>query len=232
MSAIRCSVTSADLVDRPRPKVCLRAHGGERGPRSSVMRFLSVFPADRFEPTYLDLFDRDDRDLRDFVCSQDLIFVGGGNTAEPARGAGGSTDSTTSCGRRGSRASCWRAERRARTAGSRRAPLTRSVRSRRCPTGSACWRAASVRTMRTSPADARCTTGLVGDGFPPGIACDDRAAVHFVGIELADVVASTGVRGRVQGLRGRRRGARGADPGPAARARLTERMLRAARRWG
>ena len=71
---------AADLVDRPRPKVCLVPTAASAVP-ISVMRFLSVFPADAFEPTYLDLFDRDDRDLRDFVCSQDLIFVGGGNTA-------------------------------------------------------------------------------------------------------------------------------------------------------
>jgi len=71
---------ASDLVDRPRPKVCLVPTAASAVP-ISVMRFLSVFPADRFEPTYLDLFNRDDRDLRDFVCSQDLIFVGGGNTA-------------------------------------------------------------------------------------------------------------------------------------------------------
>ena len=70
----------ADLVERPRPKVCLLPTAASAVP-ISVMRFLSVFPTDRFEPAYLDLFDRDDRDLRDFVCSQDLIFVGGGNTA-------------------------------------------------------------------------------------------------------------------------------------------------------
>jgi hypothetical protein len=32
----------------------------------------------------------------------------------------------------------------------------------------------------------------VASGFPPGIACDDLAAVHFVGTELRDVVASVG----------------------------------------
>ena len=49
--------------------------------------------------------------------------------------------------------------------------------------------------MRTSPADARSTTALVGDGFPPGTACDDRAAVHYVGTELADVVTSVASEG-------------------------------------
>jgi hypothetical protein len=32
----------------------------------------------------------------------------------------------------------------------------------------------------------------VADGFPPGIACDDLAAVHFVGTELHEVLASDG----------------------------------------
>ena len=73
---------ASDLVDRPRPKVCLVPTAASAVP-ISVMRFLSVFPADRFEPTYLDLFNRDDRDLRDFVCSQDLIFVGGGAGLAP-----------------------------------------------------------------------------------------------------------------------------------------------------
>ena len=70
----------AGLVDRPRPKVCLLPTAASAVP-VSVMRFLSVFPTDRFELTYLDLFERDDRDVRGFLLAQDLIFVGGGNTA-------------------------------------------------------------------------------------------------------------------------------------------------------
>jgi dipeptidase E len=74
----------AGMVDRPRPKVCLVPTASSAVP-VSVVRFLSVFPADRFEPTYLDLFARDDRDLRDFLLSQDLIFVGGGSTANGSK---------------------------------------------------------------------------------------------------------------------------------------------------
>ena len=47
----------ASLVDRPRPKVCLLPTAASAVP-ISVMRFLSVYPTDRFEPTFLDLFDR------------------------------------------------------------------------------------------------------------------------------------------------------------------------------
>ena len=70
----------AGLVDRPKPKVCLIPTASSAVP-VSVMRFLSIFPTDRFEPTYLDLYARDERELRGFVLSQDIIFVGGGSTA-------------------------------------------------------------------------------------------------------------------------------------------------------
>jgi dipeptidase E len=68
------------LAERPRPKVCLVPTATSAVP-VSVMRSLTVFPTDRFELTYLDLFDRDDRELRDVLLSQDIVFVGGGNTA-------------------------------------------------------------------------------------------------------------------------------------------------------
>ena len=45
------------------------------------MRFFEAFPADRFEPTFLDLFVRDDRIWRTSLGEQDVIYVGGGNTA-------------------------------------------------------------------------------------------------------------------------------------------------------
>jgi peptidase E len=38
-------------------------------------------------------------------------------------------------------------------------------------------------------------TQLVRDGFPPGIALDDAAGAHFVGTELHEVVASTATAG-------------------------------------
>ena len=46
-------------------------------------------------------------------------------------------------------------------------------------------------------------TSLVADGFPPGVALDDRAAARFDGVELAEVVASvTGAGGYRVGPRG------------------------------
>ena len=49
-------------------------------------------------------------------------------------------------------------------------------------------------------------TSLVQDGYPPGIACDDAAAVLFEGTELADVVA------REAGARAYRVGPDGEEP--------------------
>ena len=122
----------ADLVDRPRPKVCLLPTAASAVP-VSVMRFLSVFPAEGFEPTFLDLFVRDDRDLRDFLCSQDLIFVGGGNTANllAVWRVHGLDDILREAWESGV---VLAGGARARTAGSRRARRIRSARSRRRPT--------------------------------------------------------------------------------------------------
>ena len=85
----------AGLVDRPRPKVCLLPTAASAVP-VSVMRFLSVFPTDRFELTYLDLFARDDRDVREFLLAQDLDLRRRREHGEPARDLAGARASTRS----------------------------------------------------------------------------------------------------------------------------------------
>ena len=178
----------AGLVDRPRPKVCLLPTAASAVP-VSVMRFLSVFPTDRFEFTYLDLFARDDRDVRGFLLSQDLIFVGGGNTANllaiwRVHGvdailkeawmsgvvlAGGSAG-----------ANCWFEASTTDSFG----PLAPLADGLGLLPGSFCPHYAD------EPGRRPLYRSLVADGFPPGIACDDLAAVHYVGTDLAEVVAS------------------------------------------
>jgi peptidase E len=178
----------AGLVDRPRPRVCLIPTASSAVP-VSVMRFLSVFPTDRFQLTYLDLFARDDRDLRDFVCSHDLIFVGGGNTANMlavwrVHGldailreaweagvvlAGGSAGAT-----------CWFEASTTDSFG----PLAPLVDGLGLLEGSFCPHYAN------EPGRRPLYHALVSDGFPSGIACDDRAAAHYVGTDLAEIVAS------------------------------------------
>lgn len=68
------------LVDRAQPKVCFvpTASGDADG---YVVRFYDGFGKGRAEPSHLALFDRSVDDLREFVLAQDIIYVGGGNTA-------------------------------------------------------------------------------------------------------------------------------------------------------
>lgn len=178
----------ASLLDAPRPKVCLLPTAASAVP-VSVMRFLSVFPTDRFEPTYLDLFERDERDLRDFLLSQDLIFVGGGNTANLLavwrvhgldtilRDAwmAGVVLAGASAG-----ANCWFEASTTDSFGAL-APLTDGIGLLR---GSFCPHYAN------EPGRRPLYHALVADGFPAGIACDDLAAVFFEGSEIAEVVSS------------------------------------------
>jgi len=69
-----------ELVDAERPSVCFipTASGNVA---TYVVRFLDAFPASSFAPTYLGLFDRRTADIGSFLGEQDLIYAGGGNTA-------------------------------------------------------------------------------------------------------------------------------------------------------
>ena len=140
------------------------AHRRERG-AVSVMRFLSVFPADRFELTFLDLFARDDRDVRAYLLAQDLIFVGGGTRRTCSR-SGGCTGSTRSCRRRGRRASSSPAGAPVRTVGSRRAPRIRSVRWLRCTTVSGLLPGSFCPHYAAEPGRRPLYQALVADGLP------------------------------------------------------------------
>ncbi|MGZ8600147.1 MAG: Type 1 glutamine amidotransferase-like domain-containing protein, partial [Actinomycetota bacterium] len=131
----------------------------------------------------------DDRDLRDYLLSQDLIFVGGGSTANllavwRVHGldtilkeawvsgvvlAGGSAG-----------ANCWFEASTTDSFG----PLAPLADGLGLLAGSFCPHYAN------EPGRRPLYHSLVADGFPPGIACDDLAAVHYVGSELAEVVAS------------------------------------------
>ena len=63
-----------------RPKVCLLPTAS--GDATSVIAgFYRAFPAHWFEPSVLSLFDRDVADIGGFLGEQDVVYVGGGNTA-------------------------------------------------------------------------------------------------------------------------------------------------------
>jgi dipeptidase E len=68
------------LTGKERPKVCnIPTAGGDAS--ESLVRFYTAYTADRCLPSHLALFHRTVRDLREFLLGQDMIFVGGGNTA-------------------------------------------------------------------------------------------------------------------------------------------------------
>ncbi|MFB6954269.1 Type 1 glutamine amidotransferase-like domain-containing protein [Streptomyces niveus] len=66
----------------PRPKVCFVPTASGDAP-AYIERFLTAFESRACEPSVLPLFQRelDDDGLRAFLLSQDVVYVGGGNTA-------------------------------------------------------------------------------------------------------------------------------------------------------
>ncbi|MFE3588023.1 Type 1 glutamine amidotransferase-like domain-containing protein [Streptomyces niveus] len=66
----------------PRPKVCFVPTASGDAP-AYIERFLTAFESRACEPSVLPLFQRelDDNALRAFLLSQDVVYVGGGNTA-------------------------------------------------------------------------------------------------------------------------------------------------------
>lgn len=68
------------LAHRRRPRVCfLATASGDND--NYIRRFYAAFPPGRAAATHCGLFMRDGRDLRRFLLEQDILYVGGGNTA-------------------------------------------------------------------------------------------------------------------------------------------------------
>lgn len=69
-----------DSTGKPNPKICfIPTASGDSD--NYVLRFYQAFSKLNCRPQDLSLFRRTIIDLTDFVCSQDAIYVGGGNTA-------------------------------------------------------------------------------------------------------------------------------------------------------
>jgi dipeptidase E len=68
-----------DLSGQERPRICLVATASGEDAASHAA-FYATF-ARRAEATHLDLFDRRIDDIEAFLLDQDVIYVGGGNTA-------------------------------------------------------------------------------------------------------------------------------------------------------
>jgi peptidase E len=157
-----------------------------------VTRFLNAFPASSFEPSYLDLFDRTVSDIHAFLAGQDVIYVGGGNTANllaiwRVHGVDGALRSAWEAGvvlcGVSAGANCWFEASTTDSFGLGRAdPLPDGL---GLLPGSFCPHYHGEAERRPS------FHALIAAGvLPPGLACDDAAAVHFVGTELHEAVAS------------------------------------------
>ena len=180
-----------DLVDARRPKICFLPTATSAVP-VYVLAFMDAFPASSFEPTYLDLFNRTVNDIASFLQEQDVIYVGGGNTAnalaiwrvhgvdDALRRAWSS--GVVCCGMSAG-ANCWF------EASTTDSFLTDSVGPLRDGLG---FLAGSFTPHYDGEAQRRPTLRrlIAAGALPPGIACDDFAAVHFEGTTLTKAVAS------------------------------------------
>lgn len=180
------------LVDASRPKICFVPTATSAMP-VYVLRFFDAFPAGRFEPTYLDLFNRTVGDLTSFLGEQDVIYVGGGNTANMLaiwrlHGVGDALraawESGVVCCGVSAGANCWF---EASTTDSFLAdhadPLLDGLG----------FLSGSFTPHYRSEAQRRPSLHrlVAGGELPAGLACDDFAAVHFEGTSLVEVVASS-----------------------------------------
>jgi peptidase E len=79
-SRVRLEDYVLGLSDKASPRVCFIPTASGDSP-SMIDQFYRVFSHDRCRPTHLGLFDRRVWDLRAFLLEQDIVYVGGGNTA-------------------------------------------------------------------------------------------------------------------------------------------------------
>lgn len=172
-----------------RPKICFvpTASGDNEG---YISHFTSSFGNGRAEPSVLSLFNREHADLREFVLGQDVIYVGGGSTANllviwRAHGLDGvlreAYDDGVVLAGISAGMNCWFEASVTDSFGPDLAPLHDGL---GFLPGSACphydgeeHRAGTFR-------------GLVASGFPAGHAADDGCGLLFEEGELTDVVTS------------------------------------------
>lgn len=176
------------LTGKPRSKVCfVPTASGDSD--FAIVRFYEAFPAERCEASHLGLFRRRVDDLRAFVLSQDVVYVGGGNTAtmlaawrvhgldavlREAWEAG-----VVMCGVSAG-ALCWFECGVTDSFG----PLRRLDDGLGFVAGSVCPHYDTEEQRR--PTYRR----LVSEGLAPGYAVEEDVGLHFVGSDLAEVVTS------------------------------------------
>ncbi len=187
---------------RKRPRVCfLGTASGDSD--TYVRRFHEAFPPSRADATHLRFFERTVHDLRAFVLEQDVVYVGGGSTANAL--------------------AVWRVHGLDRIL---RAAWRRGVVMAGISAGAICWfedgitdsfgmpyralddglgfiRGACCPHYDGESARRNILRRLVARGFKSTYAVDDGAALHFVGTHLKEVVSS---RAKARAFRVHRRG--------------------------
>jgi peptidase E len=177
-----------ELTGKEHPRVCF-VPTASADAQVAMVGFYRFFSG-RAEPFDLTLFDRRVQDLRGFLLSQDVIYVGGGNTANML--------------------AVWRVH---GVDVILREAWEQGVLLCGMSAGANCWFECSI-TDSFGPALAPLEDGLgflpgsfcphydgesqrrptyellVSEGFPPGLAADDCAAVRFEGTEIAECVSS------------------------------------------
>jgi dipeptidase E len=177
------------LAGKPRPKVCfVPTAGGDND--NYVARFYRSFDASRCSPSHLPLFQGRLPELAKFLCEQDLIYVGGGNTANMlAVWCVHAMDKALSAAWRkgvvlcGASAGgmCWFEAGITDSFGSRLAPLRDGLGFLK---GAFCPHYDGEQERR--PALHR----ALGHAFPPTLAADDGVGLHFVGARFAEAISS------------------------------------------
>jgi peptidase E len=179
-----------DLTGKPRPKVCFIPTATGDSPETLINMY-SRLPGSRCERTHLALFHRTVIDIEALLLAQDLIWVGGGNTANLL--------------------AIWRThgvDRALRAAWEAGVILTGGS------AGSLCWFEGGTTDSFNLHELAALDDGLgflpgshcphydgksqrrplyhrlIAEGFHGGYAVDDDAALHFVGTELREVVSA------------------------------------------
>jgi dipeptidase E len=174
---------------RRRPRVCFV--GTASGDSDwYIRRFHEAFPPSRAAATHLTFFERTVRDLKSFVMEQDVIYVGGGSSANMlavwrlhgldkvlrAAWNAGVVMAGISAG-----AICWFEDGLTDSFGMPFRGLNDGLGFLR---GACCPHYDGEKERR--PALLR----LIKRGFPPTLALDDGAAAHFVGTRLKEIVSS------------------------------------------
>ena len=179
------------LVDAPRPRICfVPTASGDSA--QYMVRFYEAFPARSFDTSVLELIGRHVRDVASFLGEQDVIYIGGGNTANmlsiwrthgvdvALRDAwnAGVVLAGTSAG-----ANCWfQASATDSFLLGTADPLLDGL---GLLAGSFCPHYDGEAARRPSFND------LIGHGaLPPGLGCDEPAAVHFIGTVISQVVTA------------------------------------------